>query len=47
MKKQALDYFENMKRLNAQGAPIDWYKVAEALAAVIGQLVEPEATEQS
>lgn len=41
-KQQLIDYFNNMKRLDSQGAPIDWFKVCQALVEGIAALTEPE-----
>lgn len=43
-KKQLIEYFNNMKRLDSQGAPIDWYKVSQALVDGIAELPDPENT---
>jgi len=42
MLDQVITYYENMERLKSQGVPIDWEKVAAAMAVSLRQINESQ-----
>lgn len=43
--QQIIDFFNNHERIQAQGAMVDWYRVAGAMALMTAKAMEDKAGE--